>query len=31
MSNGESTSSDRLRARIAWYYYVAGLTQQEIS
>ena len=24
-------SGDQLRARIAWYYYVAGLTQQEIS
>jgi DNA-binding transcriptional regulator LsrR (DeoR family) len=29
MSNGET--NDILRARIAWYYYVAGLTQQEIS
>jgi DNA-binding transcriptional regulator LsrR (DeoR family) len=29
----ESTSpnGEQLRARIAWYYYVAGLTQQEIS
>lgn len=26
-----SNSSEQLRARIAWYYYVAGLTQQEIS
>ena len=24
-------SGEQLRARIAWYYYVAGLTQQEIS
>ena len=24
-------SGDQLRARIAWYYFVAGLTQQEIS
>lgn len=33
MSNDESTfrGSEQLRARIAWYYYVAGLTQQEIS
>jgi DNA-binding transcriptional regulator LsrR (DeoR family) len=33
MSNDESTArgSEQLRARIAWYYYVAGLTQQEIS
>jgi DNA-binding transcriptional regulator LsrR (DeoR family) len=33
MLNDESTSpnGEQLRARIAWYYYVAGLTQQEIS
>ena len=33
MSNDESTAlgSEQMRARIAWYYYVAGLTQQEIS
>jgi len=33
MSYDESIplSSEQLRARIAWYYYVAGLTQQEIS
>lgn len=33
MSNDESAAlgSEQLRARIAWYYYVAGLTQQEIS
>jgi len=31
MNNGEANNADRLRARIAWYYYVAGLTQQEIS
>jgi len=33
MSGDESfpISGDQLRARIAWYYYVAGLTQQEIS
>lgn len=33
MSNGDSIvhSGEQLRARIAWYYYVAGLTQQEIS
>jgi DNA-binding transcriptional regulator LsrR (DeoR family) len=33
MLNGDSTTqaSEQLRARIAWYYYVAGLTQQEIS
>lgn len=23
--------SEHLRARIAWYYYIGGLTQQEIS
>ena len=26
-----SLASEHLRARIAWYYYVAGQTQQEIS
>jgi len=33
MGNGESAgqTGEQLRARIAWYYYVAGLTQQEIS
>ncbi len=31
MNNAEASNSDRLRARIAWYYFVAGLTQQEIS
>ena len=33
MSNDEAAAlgSEQLRARIAWYYYVAGLTQQEIS
>jgi DNA-binding transcriptional regulator LsrR (DeoR family) len=33
MSNDESAAlgSEQIRARIAWYYYVAGLTQQEIS
>ena len=33
MSHDESNTlnSEQLRARIAWYYYVAGLTQQEIS
>lgn len=33
MSNDELAieGGDQLRARIAWYYYVAGLTQQEIS
>lgn len=33
MRNDESISlkSEQLRARIAWYYYVAGLTQQDIS
>ena len=33
MSNDESAAlgSEQMRARIAWYYYVAGLTQQEIS
>ena len=33
MSNDESAAlgSEQTRARIAWYYYVAGLTQQEIS
>jgi DNA-binding transcriptional regulator LsrR (DeoR family) len=33
MNNDESAArgSEQLRARIAWYYYVAGLTQQEIS
>jgi len=33
MSNDESPArgSEQMRARIAWYYYVAGLTQQEIS
>ena len=33
MSTSETTiqNSDQTRARIAWYYYVAGLTQQEIS
>ncbi len=33
MSNDElaALGSEQLRARIAWYYYVAGLTQQEIS
>lgn len=33
MINGDSIvhSGEQLRARIAWYYYVAGLTQQEIS
>ena len=33
MSDDDITTynSDQLRARIAWYYYVAGLTQQEIS
>ena len=33
MGNDESPgqNGDQLRARIAWYYYVAGLTQQEIS
>ena len=33
MSNDKSTAqgSEQMRARIAWYYYVAGLTQQEIS
>ena len=32
MSNDEAAAlgSEQLRARIAWYYYVAGLTQQEI-
>ena len=24
-------NGEHLRARIAWYYFVAGLTQQEIS
>ena len=28
---GGSLGGERLRARIAWYYYVGGLTQQEIS
>ena len=33
MSNDETAAlgSEQMRARIAWYYYVAGLTQQEIS
>ena len=33
MSNDEAAAlgSEQMRARIAWYYYVAGLTQQEIS
>jgi len=33
MSNDEASgqNGEPLRARIAWYYYVAGLTQQEIS
>ena len=33
MSNDDSSAQngEQLRARIAWYYYVAGLTQQEIS
>ncbi len=33
MLNDESTNpgGEQLRARIAWFYYVAGLTQQEIS
>ena len=33
MTHDETTplAGDQLRARIAWYYYVAGLTQQEIS
>lgn len=33
MGSDESAGlgGDQLRARIAWYYYVAGLTQQEIS
>ena len=33
MGNDDSTTQagEQLKARIAWYYYVAGLTQQEIS
>ncbi|MBS1227072.1 MAG: lsrR [Proteobacteria bacterium] len=33
MNNDEAAAlgSEQMRARIAWYYYVAGLTQQEIS
>lgn len=33
MSNDDPTTlgAEQLRARIAWYYYAAGLTQQEIS
>ena len=28
---GNDAAAERLRARIAWYYYVAGMTQQAIS
>ena len=29
--NPAAEASERLRARIAWYYFVGGLTQQDIS
>ena len=31
VDEGAGLGAQHLRARIAWYYYIAGLTQQEIS